>query len=246
MRDSAGRAPAATRPLGSLTQRVTERIRQAILDGEVELGDALSEDKLATTLGVSRSPVRQALAILEQQGLIDVRPQRGSFVFTPNLQDIRDLCEFRRMIETDALRLAMERGRAETIGAMRAAADRMRIALETGDSPRVAQADEDYHRGLLANSGNPYLLKAYELFAGKVAALRSHRSIRQTHVVANQEHYAIVEMLEAGELPGALEALGAHVLRMDERFRFETPARTRPSGRAARASNLDRVGPLTD
>src|SRR6516225_7113406 len=81
---------------GSLTERVTERLRQAILDGEVELGDVLSEDKLATILGVSRSPVREAFAILEQQGLIDVRPQRGSFVFLPSPEDTQNLCEFRK------------------------------------------------------------------------------------------------------------------------------------------------------
>jgi DNA-binding GntR family transcriptional regulator len=70
------------RARGSLTARVTDRLRRAILDGELELGDALSEDKLATTLGVSRSPVREAFTALESQGL-SIRPQRGSYVFLP-------------------------------------------------------------------------------------------------------------------------------------------------------------------
>ena len=64
------------RPRSSLGVRVTERLRRAILDGEIELGDALSEDKLATTLGVSRSPVKEAFATLEQEGLLDVRPAK--------------------------------------------------------------------------------------------------------------------------------------------------------------------------
>lgn len=239
-------AQGATRPQGSLTERVTDRIRRAILDGEIELGDALSEDKLATTLGVSRSPVRQALAMLEQQGLIDVRPQRGSFVFKPNQEDIEKLCEFRRMVEVDALRLAMRRERRDTLDAMKAAADRMQAALDAGDRLGVAKADDDLHESLLANSGNPYLIKAYGLFSGKVAALRSHRAIRYTHTVANQEHYAIIAMLEADDLSGAQAALSAHVLKMAERFRFEDISQRSPAGRGARFPNLDHVGPLPD
>lgn len=236
----------ATRPKGSLTDRVTDRIRRAILDGEIELGEALSEDKLATTLGVSRSPVRQALAMLEQQGLIDVRPQRGSFVFQPNAEDIGKICEFRRMVEVDALRLAMQHARKETLTAMKAAAERMQAALDDEDRLGVARAGDDFHEALLVNSDNPYLIDAYRLFSGKVAALRSHRSIRPTHSVANSEHFAIIGMLENGDLQGALDALGAHVLRMAERFRVEESSSRPAARRAARMSSLDHVGRLPD
>lgn len=237
----------ATKPQGSLTQRVTDRIRQAILLGEIDLGDALSEDKLATTLGVSRSPVRQALAILGQEGLIDVRPQRGSFVFRPRLEDIEKLCEFRSMVEVDALRLAMDRARLQTLASMRAAAEAMREALDRDDQPGFARGDDAFHDALLTNSGNPYLIKAYGLFSSKVAALRSHRSIRRTHGVANAEHLAIIRMLEEDDLPGALATLSAHVLRMAERFRVDETAPKPANGRSVRAANnLDHMGPLAD
>ncbi len=236
----------STRSQGSLTERVTDRLRRAILDGEIELGDALSEDKLATTLGVSRSPVRQALAILEQQGLIDVRPQRGSFVFQPDPEDIEKLCEFRRMVEVSALHLAMQRNREETLAAMKAAAERMRAALESGERLGVARADDAFHDALLVNSGNPYLIDAYGLFSGKVAALRSYRSLRPTHGAANAEHFAIVAMLEAGDRQGAADLLSTHVLRIGEHFRSEEASARPPTGRAARASSLDHVGPLPD
>ena len=230
------------RPQGSLTERVTARIRRAILDGEIELGDALSEDKLASSLGVSRSPVRQALAILEQQGLIDVRPQRGSFVFRPNRDDIEKLCEFRRMVEVDALRLAMRQRPEETLAAMKAAAERMDVACEDGDRLRGARADDDFHEALLMNSGNPYLISAYRLFSGKVAALRSHRSNLPTRHVANAEHFEIIKMLERGALQPALDALAAHVLKMAERYGEEEP---RPApGRVSRPQNFDHIGPL--
>lgn len=228
------------RQRGSLKERVTDRLRQAIFDGEIELGDALSEERLATTLGVSRSPVRQALAILEQQGLIDVRPQRGSFVFRPNEEDIKKLCEFRRMVEVNALGLAMVRNREHTLAAMKAAAERMQAACDEGDRRRAARADDEFHDALLVNSDNPYLINAYRLFSGKVAALRSHYSMPPTYNTANAEHFAILAMLEREDMQGALDALSAHVVRMAEQIKegsSPSPARTR---------NLDHVGPLTD
>jgi DNA-binding GntR family transcriptional regulator len=234
------------RPHSSLGVRVTERLRRAIIDGEIELGDALSEDKLATTLGVSRSPVKEAFATLEQQGLIDVRPQRGSFVFLPTREDTQNLCEFRKTIEIEALRLAMQRRRAETLAAMRAAAEDMSAACEAGDNLRSARADDHFHDAALEHCGNPYLINAYRLVSSKVAALRSHRSTLPTRKQASAEHLAIVAMLEAGQMAEALEVLSTHILMMAERYGLETEPARATGGRAARSPTLDHIGPLLD
>lgn len=234
---------------GSLSARVTARLRSAILDGELELGDALSEDKIATTLGVSRSPVREAFTALEQEGLIHIRPQRGTFVFLPSREDTENLCAFRRIIETEALRLALQKKRAETLAAMRRNAEAMQDAIAAGDNLRSVHADTDFHGVAIENCGNPYLANAYRLVAGKMAALRSHRSSLPTRRNASEEHFAILSMLESGDVNRALEALGAHILKMAERYNLEpvadraAPART---GRAARAASLDHIGPLPD
>ena len=235
-----------SRARGSLTARVTERLRRAILDGELELGDALSEDKLATTLGVSRSPVREAFTALEQQGLINVRPQRGSFVFLPTKEDTENLCEFRRMIEIEAMRLAMQRKRDETLAVMKTAATEMQEAIMSGNNLRSAGADTDFHSVAIENSGNPYLINAYRLVSGKVAALRAHRSMLPTRSTASAEHFAIIEKVEADDVPGALDALSTHILKMAERYSIE-PASVRVTvGRAARSPSLDHIGLLPD
>lgn len=233
------------RERGALTSRVTERLRRAILDGEVELGDALSEDKLATKLGVSRSPVHEALTELEQQGLIDIRPQRGSFVFLPTTEDIENLCQFRRMIETEALSLAMRRRRGETLEALKAAAHDMQDAVLADDNLRSANADTAFHAASIENSGNPYLINAYRLISGKVAALRSHRSTEGIRSAASAEHVDIIARLEQDDLPGACEALSAHILKMAKRYRVE-PGMPRLAGRAARSASLELLGRLPD
>ena len=226
--------------------RVTERLRRAIVDGEVELGDALSEDKLATKLGVSRSPVHEALTALEQQGLIDIKPQRGSFVFLPTREDIENLCEFRRMIETEALQLAMKRGRNATLAALKAAAGEMHEAILAGDDLRSAQADTAFHGAPIENSGNSYLINAYRLVSGKVAALRSHRSTASIRSEANAEHFEIIARLEDDNLPAALGALSNHILKMAKRYDIEPSLNRATAGRASRSPSLEHLGPLPD
>ncbi len=237
------------RTRGSLTARVTERLRSAILDGELELGDALSEDKLATILGVSRSPVREAFTALEQEGLIDIRPQRGSFVFIPSREDTENLCEFRRMIELEAMRLAMQRKRSETLAAMTAAAEEMREAILAEDNLRSSSADTRFHSVAIENCGNPYLINAYRLVAAKVGALRSHRSTLPTRRQASEEHFTILSMLKENDMNGAMEALGTHILMMAKRYSLEPialPGATGRSGKATRNASFDHIGPLPD
>ncbi|PZR96123.1 MAG: GntR family transcriptional regulator [Stutzerimonas stutzeri] len=233
------------RQRGALTLQVTERLRRAILDGEVELGSALSEDKLATKLGVSRSPVHEALTALEQQGLIDIKPQRGSFVFLPTSEDIANLCEFRRMIEVEALSLAIRRRREATLAALKKAAQDMHEAVLAEDNLRSAHADTAFHEASIENSRNSYLINAYRLVSGKVAALRSHRSTEAIRDAASSEHFEIISRLEDDDLPGALDELSNHILKMAKRYGVEPLQKRAGSGRAARSS-LDQFGPLPD
>lgn len=234
------------RPRGLLTARVTERLRRAILDGEVELGDALSEDKLASRLGVSRSPVHEALTALEQEGLIDIRPQRGSFVFLPTREDIQNLCEFRRMVEAEALSLAMARKRDETLAAMTVAARKMQEAILADDHYGSANADTEFHLVAIENSANPYLINAYRLISSKVSALRSHRSTALVKNEASAEHFDIIAKLENDDLRGALAALNTHILKMAKRYDVEPMPGRRATGRAARSSSLEQFSPLLD
>ncbi|WHS30360.1 GntR family transcriptional regulator [Brucella sp. NM4] len=235
-----------SKPRSSLGARVTDRLRRAIIDGELELGDALSEDKLATALGVSRSPVKEAFAILEQQGLIDVQPQRGTFVFLPTHEDTVNLCEFRKTIEVEAVRLAMVRRRDETLNAMRIAAKDMVEACEAGDVLRGARADDHFHDAALENCGNPYLVNAYHLVASKVAALRSHRSSLPTRKFSSAEHLVIVDLLENNQIAQALQQLSAHIMMMAERYGIDNEPVRALGTRAARGARLDHIGPLTD
>lgn len=205
---------------GSLTARVTERLRRAILDAEFGLGEALSEDKLAAALGVSRTPVRDSLTALQIQGLIDIKPQRGSFVFLPTAQDVAELCEIRSILEVQALRLSVARHKEAALERLRKGVEDMEAARAAGDYLAVAHADTDFHAALVENSGNRYLVESYRLASGQVVALRSHVLLAEGNIrtQAVLEHKAIIAAIENGNLTEAESILGMHISKAIESY----------------------------
>lgn len=205
----------------NLTTRVTESIRQSIVDGEYQLGEALSESTLATRLGVSRTPVREALTTLQRQGLIVIRPQSGSFVFMPSEEDVAELCEFRRLLETAALRLAHARRREPALAQMRAAIAAMEAAHEASDALAYARADTAFHDAIVDSSANRYLIEAYTLVSGRVSALRTRNLSVSTPLRrrSNTAHRAIAAAFEKGDLPEAEQIVDEHVAQLAIGFR---------------------------
>jgi DNA-binding GntR family transcriptional regulator len=213
-RDGAARALARAPAGGSLSIQVTEHIRTAIQDGEFKLGEALSELKLAAALGVSRTPVREALNVLQLQGLIEIRPQAGSFVFMPSEEDVAEICLFRRLMETAALRLSFARRREETLRQLREAVRAMERAQDAGDRLAMARGDTAFHQCIAENCGNVYLINAYTLISGRIAALRTFNVVTTGRSKAMTEHRAIVAALAKGDLERAEVILDEHVSRM--------------------------------
>jgi DNA-binding GntR family transcriptional regulator len=187
------------------------------LDAELRLGQGLSEEKLAVALGVGRTTVRDALIILRHEGLIDVQPQRGSFVFLPSPTRLAHLCEYREMLETHALSLCYESDKNRTIIQMTKACEMMNSASNTNNHLDRARADGEFHEAFIDNCKNEYLIEAYGLIAGQVATLRAHlRTTDQDRAIG--EHRAIIDALVNDDLARAKMILSGHILRMRDRY----------------------------
>jgi len=158
----------------SVTELVAERIREAIILGTFPLGAKLSEQKLADRLQVSRSPVREALVLLQIEGLVRVFPKRGSFVFSPDAQVIHDLCEHRTILETACIALAIERDLMGLLSGMQDGLDHMNNAIKTSDTKQYSLGDLKFHRAIIARSDNASMVKVYETTIGPLMALRTH------------------------------------------------------------------------
>ncbi len=212
-------------PLAALAEA---RIREAIVYGELGLGEPISEDRIATLLGTSRTPVREALAALQLQGLVVIRPQRGSFVFAPTERDVTELCEFRAMLESEALRLSHDRARAATLERMRAAEAEMEAAEAAGDLLTAAKADAAFHDAFFDMSGNRFLVQAHALIAGRVGALRyfARRGSVASKRETAPEHRALIAAFADPDPAAAEVILRAHIGAVDERHREAVAATT--------------------
>lgn len=183
----------------SVTELIADRIREAIILGEFPLGTKLSEQKLADRYQVSRSPVREALVLLQIEGLVKVFPKRGSFVFSPDERMTRDLCEHRNVMETACLALAISRNHEGLMDGLRAGMDQMQSAIRSSDTKQYSRGDLRFHRAIIASSNNHSMIKAYETTIGPLMALRTHLfTISGIHLDRSMEEHA--EMLEACDL----------------------------------------------
>ncbi|HWK43903.1 MAG TPA: GntR family transcriptional regulator [Stellaceae bacterium] len=201
------------RPL-SLTAMVAERLRQAIIDSELPLGSELSEVGLAAKLGVSRTPVREALSMLQLQGMVNIIPQKGSYVFFPTEQDLVDLCEYRIVIEQRAVSFSMARRRDITLAMLRDAVAAMEEARRGGDAVAYSRADTMFHEAFIKNCCNRYLQDGYALAAGPIATLRTHLSVPLAGVQDRSfvEHQQIVNDFANGDIIAIDAMLVRHIL----------------------------------
>jgi DNA-binding GntR family transcriptional regulator len=185
----------------SLATQVAQRLRDAIVDGEFALGALIAEESLAASFGVSRTPVREALAQLQALGLVTVRPQRGSYVFEPNEADVQALCEFRSVIEPRAAELAHRVAREATIAELKAAIAEMAAARKAKDGVRYSRADTRLHEAFVLHCGNPYLQAAYATAGAKIAAMRTHLSaaVDVLRPAGFEQHQQLLAHFSAGE-----------------------------------------------
>ena len=196
----------------SLTDIAAEKIRDEILAGRFEMGSALSENQLAGAFGISRTPIRDALSRLEQEGLVQVVAQKATFVFTMDEHEFRDICDFRTTLELTALRCALRRHRLPLADGLDDVVTAMTAARDAGDTTRYLNLDTEFHATLLRHCGNSYLIDAYQLIAAKMATLRNKLGRDEMHMAKSfDEHKRIAAAVRDSDDDLARSLLKGHV-----------------------------------
>jgi DNA-binding GntR family transcriptional regulator len=196
----------------SLTDQAAREIRARIVRGVFQMGEPLSEIALANELGVSKTPVREALMELKRQGLVEVHPQRGTFVFEMNALQVGKLSELREILELAALRRVLAAGHAALATRWGEIVSQMRDALGAGDAERYRTLDGAFHRTLFELADNPYLLEAFELISFRVQALRSRLSLDpELNRTSFDEHIRLAEIVARGDATAAADLLVRHI-----------------------------------
>ena len=181
----------------SLTEMVFSRLRQAIIDGEFALGENISEEKLAEALGVSRTPVRDALAQLQLVGLVNVRPKRGTFVFEPTERDVIAICDFRYMLEAHAVKLSLQRDSMGFLDALNNVLAEMERVMTGNDPVAYGRIDTRFHQTFFEWCDNSYVQDSFKLAEGRIAALRTILTspLQERRHESFQEHHTMVALM---------------------------------------------------
>lgn len=203
----------------SLTEMALEGLREAIVTGQFKLGEPLSEIQLASSMGISKTPVREALAQLRIEGLVKIVPQSGTFVFTLSSREVVKMSELRSLLEMEALRLAFELNQQEFVEALKAIVTKMEKAQKKGDVAEYLKLDTAFHEQLFIHCDNQYIADAYSRIEGKIAALRTHLSSLPQHTqLSFEEHQEFIDALEQSDLQKAERILDKHIGRSKETY----------------------------
>ena len=193
---------------------VARKLREAILSGSFQPGERLLERELVARMGVSRTPIREALRKLEREGLVTTVPYKGPTVTKPTPESAREVYEARAALEGQAVALFTRRGDPAAIARMWGYIKAAERALARRNPSGVLAANNAFHDELAAGSGNALLQALIANLQDRIVLLRveslSYPGRRSRSVV---EHKAIVRMIERGKVVGARRLVEQHVMR---------------------------------
>jgi len=193
--------PGVKRPL--LRDDVFQRLRAAIVDGTLEPGEQLKDGDLAAWLGVSRTPVREALLRLAEGGLVVAQPGRSTTVSEIDHRAARDARDVVAAMHRLAVGETARRLSSEDLAAMRDANARFRAALDAGDVRAALDADDDLHAVPVSVSGNRALAAVLDQFTPLVRRAELLRFSSLVGAASVERHEELIRLCEEGDADGA-------------------------------------------
>ncbi|MGC4018517.1 MAG: GntR family transcriptional regulator [Muricomes sp.] len=191
---------------------VFNTLRQAILRGELKPGERLMEIQLANKLGVSRTPIREAIRKLELEGLVLMIPRRGAEVAEITEKNLRDVLEVRAALEELAVQLACVRINPEGIVKLKEAAKDFEDSLNSDDITRIAEADVAFHDIIYIATDNERLIQLLNNLREQMYRYRvEHLKQKECHPQLLEEHQEIIRAIENGEGDVATRLTSQHI-----------------------------------
>lgn len=202
----------------SLVTLAVEAIRKQILSDELKPGERLIEERLTEDLGISRPPLREALRLLENEGLVVSRPRRGSFVATLTDQDVYEILTLRSALERMAFELGIPVKDAAFLDPARAALQEMYRCADTEDRGGMVQAGYQFHSSLIKIAGHQRLEIIYASVQQQVLLCMSRNLIKREQFSEDlrahaDRHKLLIDLVESGDRAAALAELTTHLQR---------------------------------
>jgi DNA-binding GntR family transcriptional regulator len=198
----------------TLREQVYDRLVEMIVSGEIPPGGAIRENQTAQQLGTSRLPVREALQQLEAEGWLERRPRGIARVRTPQAADIDEIFDMRRLLEVEAIGLAVRRASLDDVARLRVLSNEGAAAAARGDQSAAMRLNGQFHHELAALAGHGMLNTFLEILDRKVHWLFSN--VRMDRFA---EHDPILDALDMRDVEAARKAAREHIDRTHDLLR---------------------------
>lgn len=197
---------------GPVRQRLYQVLRQAIIRMVLAPGQALSEKEVADAFSVSRQPVREAFIRLSEAGLVEVRPQRGTYVVRISRQAVLEARFVRESVEVAVARAAAENGlKPQVLRELNELIERQRSCIDPQDHDRFFQLDEAFHRALAIGAGYPSAWRVIEDVKAQLDRVRYLSVPESTPILKlTDQHQAVVDAIAGRDPEAANRAMGVH------------------------------------
>ena len=197
-----------------LARLAYEALRDSILIGHLAPGNIVNEMALAKELGISRTPVREALLELSSQGLVEILPRKGIRVKYFTERDVNEVCDIRELIELAVVEGLARKGAGPSPKRLESALEQQRQAVTDGDMVGFLEADRRFHLALTALADNRRLRKILDNL-GDLIHVMGKQGLTRTGRVAEvlEEHLNVVDCIKQGKVEDAREATLVHLRR---------------------------------
>lgn len=196
----------------SLHEELVTRLREAVVEGVLQPGAKIPERELCENLGVSRTPLREALKVLANEGLVVLEPNRGARIAEITMEEMEAAFPVIAVLEGLAGELACERASDEEIAAIVERHGDMFRFYDAGDRPNYFKANHDIHNALMAAARNPVLEQHYAMLSSRVERARLLANVSDNRwAEAVEEHRIIVEAVRERDGPKLSALLKTHL-----------------------------------
>ncbi len=196
----------------NLSERVAAHLLSELVGGRLRQGDRINEVMVARNLGISRNPVREGMKRLEERGFLVTVPYKGMFVRSFSRQDVDDIFEFRKMIESFAIERALKRMGKADLATLSDLVDHMVAAAKRNDIQEMIEYDLQFHETILELGGNERAKRAFQALCCEVKILIAFVDYTFDDLVgAVADHIPVLEALKTGDVDRSVAALLEHL-----------------------------------
>jgi DNA-binding GntR family transcriptional regulator len=196
--------------LGTAAEHAVESLRRTLIAGELKPGERVRQEEIAARLGLSLAPVREALAVLEQEGQLTYQPRRGYFVTELDLDDLREIYDLRRLVEGRAARGALPLLDEDAHERIALAARDCADAVDRGDVTAELEANRRFHFAVLDAPGQAHTMRVVRLLWDSTETYRAlyynDPADRKDSLAAHERIVAAVKAVDADRLVAELDA----------------------------------------